>query len=115
MVGVLYEHFYEPSHEALIHLLSGVLFLGCPHPTFDKPQEWAKLAFILKATTKLSKKTIDRSAGQVSAVANISKEFDDSGTTFPILSAFEGRATKIGGNFVSSKKEQVSSSRNSPA
>lgn len=112
-IGVLYEQFYETSHEALIRLLSGVLFLGCPHPTFDKPQEWAKLASILKATTKLSKKTIDRSAGQVSAVANISKKFDDSGTAFPILSAFEGRATKIGGNLVSSKKEQVSSLGNS--
>ena len=84
------------------------MFLGSPHPTFEKPQEWAKLALVLKACTKLSKKVVDRSSGDVFAVANISQKFDESGSGAPVLSAFEGKLTKVNLNLLSSKREIVS-------
>ena len=107
-LGTLSKNFHQPHFEKLLCRLAGLVYLGTPHPTFDKPQEWSRLSHLLKACTKLSWKAIERSAAQISSTARISRLFDDAGFQLPVLSIYEGKPTKISSKFMGSKREVVS-------
>jgi hypothetical protein len=81
--------------------------MGVPHPTFEKQHEWPKMSLLLKSTTKLGRKEIDRHAQHVHAVARVSQLFESSNIEIPILSIWETKATKINSKFLSSKREIV--------
>jgi hypothetical protein len=103
-IEVLYTQYYEPKLDRLIRILSGFVFLGSPHPSFENPHEWTKLPIYLRAKTKLSKHAIDRNASQVSAVARISEMFKELAATLPVLTIVETKPTNIGSTFISSKR-----------
>lgn len=106
-VGALYKNFYEPSFDKLLKRLAGMIFMGVPHPTFDKQHEWQKMSSLLRASTKLGRKETDRHAQHVHAVARVSQLFNDSNVELPILSMCETKTTKINSTFLSSRRETV--------
>ncbi len=91
------------------------MFFGSPHPTFDASKDWPKLVLLLKANIKISRKTTERLSRGISAIADISQKFDESGSQFQILSTFENRPTRINFNVWALKHEShiVSLSSNS--
>ena len=107
-IGVLYDQYWELSFERLIGILSGIVLLGSPHPMSERPQDLDKLNLLLRSSTKLSKKVIERNIQLLPAIASVSQKFNDSGTKVPILSAFEAKSTKVGRNLFSPKREIVS-------
>ena len=105
---MLYERYYEDLFQKIISTLSGVIFLGSPHPTYDKVREWDKLSLILKACTKISKKQIDRAARKMATIANVSRKYELARTPIHVLSVYETRPTRVGSELFSSKREIVS-------
>jgi hypothetical protein len=94
-IGVIYEQYHNPTFDRLIRTFAAIVFLGCPHPTFDEPQQWAKVSLILKANPCLPKVAIEQAGNNVAEIANISKAFDESNHDIDIISAFEGKPTRI--------------------
>ncbi|KAF2673381.1 hypothetical protein BT63DRAFT_421538 [Microthyrium microscopicum] len=104
-IGTLHAEYYKLNYDKVISILSGIVFLGCPHLTYEQPQTWFKISALLRAATDLSKDNINKAAGQVSVIARICQTFKESRTPVPILSAVEGKTTKIETKMMVSRKE----------
>lgn len=75
-------------------MVSGIVFLGCPHPGSDHPDNCRKLSFLLQEATRLSKRVVDSANSSIATVVNIAKNFEESDTAVDILSIYEGKPTK---------------------
>lgn len=93
---MIYEQYHNPIFDRLIRIFTAIVFLGCPHPTFDEAQRWEKVPLILRANPSLPKGAADQASKNVAAIANISKAFDESNHDIEIISAFESRPTRVG-------------------
>ncbi|KAF2106252.1 P-loop containing nucleoside triphosphate hydrolase protein [Lophiotrema nucula] len=72
---------------------------------FEKREEWTKLPLMLRCSTELSRKIVDRSSQTMGAVARVSQAFQDSNVEFAVLSVYEQKTTRISSTFMPSKKE----------
>jgi hypothetical protein len=77
-IGVLYENPLDKECERLINTLQGIVFLGCPHVTFENRLLWDKLGPLLRAVSKQSKSIIANSRQSEQIVASISHLFTKS-------------------------------------
>lgn len=104
-LSMLYARFQNATFDRLIGALAGIVFLGCPNPTYERPQDWSKLNQLLRATTKLSKHVLETASGEISVPARISQSFLTTRTTVPVISAVENHASKVGSAFIASKRQ----------
>lgn len=109
MIGVLFQRYYEPVYKELITATSGVIFLGCPNPSINKPSDLERVMQILKAVSKQPTRLLQRWAEDVAITANISQKFSDAGLEVPILSAYERKVTKLGRTIFSPRHVLVDS------
>ncbi|OQU94534.1 Tetratricopeptide repeat-containing protein [Cladophialophora immunda] len=105
VVAVLCSQFYRRTFEDIIARLAGIVFLGAPHPTFENSQLWSKLPLLLRSSTRLPKSVIGSSIALVSTIARICQSFDEVVPEVPVLSVYEGKATKLPSAFLNSKRE----------
>lgn len=88
-------------------MVSGLVFLGTPHPTFMK--EHNKLDNILSSIARLSKKLLDDIAMESATVCNVSLRFEEVYFRHPIITAYEAQVTKFRtGSLTTSRREIVS-------
>ncbi|KAI0147060.1 hypothetical protein GGR57DRAFT_264768 [Xylariaceae sp. FL1272] len=106
-VSVLYSQFWEVSFERLRLIFSGIVFLGTPHPRAERASDLVKLNYLLRASTDLSKKEIERNGGLVGLVATVSEVFSNTSTRVPVLSTYEKKPTKIGRALMPRKREII--------
>jgi hypothetical protein len=104
----LHERYFDPVHQKLINLLSGVVFLGTPHPTYKNEKRWPYLGLILRSKSKFPKVVLAQAELEAAIVANVSQKFEEIGLEIPIISVYEQRKTKIGEGLFRSTTELVS-------
>lgn len=105
---MLYGQSWELAFERLVLGLSGIVFLGSPHPRLERKEDSRKLGLLLKYSTTLSKSTIETSEQTLTAVTSVSESFDNTKTNVPILSVYEGKGTRVARSRFSRKREIVS-------
>ena len=107
MLTILSDHYYDPACQRILGLCSGTVFLGTPHPSFRRQEEWLRLSFILRASSKYSKGLLAQAEIEGPVVANLSLKFQQAGLEHAIVSVYETRSTKIPDGFFRSRRELV--------
>ncbi|KAJ6043169.1 uncharacterized protein N7446_001365 [Penicillium canescens] len=107
-ISILNERFYDPSLSGFLKAVSGLVFLGTPHPTFIKEPAQNRLDNILSSISRLSKKTLENIAKEAATVCNVSLKFEEVYFRHSIITAYEGQPTKFRiGSLASSRKETL--------
>jgi len=70
------------------------VFLGTPHPTFEKRTNWPQLSRSL-AFTKLSTSSISQADSDLPKIAHLSTRLHEAGIQVPVLSVYEMKQTKV--------------------
>ncbi|KAK7912199.1 tetratricopeptide repeat domain-containing protein [Apiospora marii] len=82
------------SRKAFEDVISGLIFLGCPHLISNSPESWNHVQLIMKANRKdINKQNmIDI---EMERLITTCRQFEDLQLTVPILSVYEARATRF--------------------
>ena len=97
-----------PENQQLLNLVSGLVFLGTPHPTWSRRQDWSLLSPNLKFSLNVSSTLLAQAEMEANAAASISQKFQECGIEAPVISAFEQRKTKVRGGWAPFRKKLVS-------
>jgi hypothetical protein len=76
----------------LLDTQSGIVFVSTPHLTYSQPDRWDHLNLVLKSCPGYSKW---QSQNEIATIVNVCAKFDDAQIENPILSAYEGKETKL--------------------
>ena len=104
----LHKDYFVPAHQPLLNVYSGLVFLGTPHPTFSHRKEWSLLSPNLKFSLNVSKALLAQAEVENAVAANTSKKFQEIGIDLPVLSAYEGKKTKVRGGWINLRRTLVS-------
>jgi hypothetical protein len=106
-LGVLDERYYDPKSKSLLNRQSGIIFLGTPHLTYGKQDLWPRLSLLLRSCAGLTKNAALQAQQEVATVANVCVKFEEAGLDMPVISAFEGKETKVSDGLYRSRRVLV--------
>jgi hypothetical protein len=81
--------------QRLMDIISGIVFLGCPHVTYDNKDLWPCLSSLLKYVSRLPRIVLAQAELEVSVLADVCQGFEQSDINVPIISAYETMKTRL--------------------
>jgi hypothetical protein len=101
------QQYYVPNVQRLLEALSGIVFLGCPHPSPGRPESWPFLGYLLKTISRLPKLVLVEAELEMGVLVNTCSDFEEAGFEVEVISAYETIETQIRTSLWRSRKSVV--------
>ena len=72
-----------------LNLVSGIVFLGTPHITYQNKESWPSVTDLLRYVSKFPKAVLSQAELETNSLADTCREFEDIGMSFPVISTYE--------------------------
>jgi hypothetical protein len=101
------ERYHTPNAKRLLEALSGIIFLGCPHPKYEQRESWPYLSLLLKTVSRLPKLVLAKAELESNVLENSCRKFEEADFRVDVISAYETIETRIRSSLWRSQKSVV--------
>jgi hypothetical protein len=101
------EPYHTPNAKRLLKGLSGIIFLGCPHPKYEQRESWPYLSLLLKTVSRLPKLVLAKAELESNVLENSCRKFEEADFRVDVISAYETIETRIRTSLWRSQKSVV--------